>query len=126
MDVFSVEIWLFNSSTNTKDLIFIKQWIKITYLAWTSSAYFFTMSHSDNDAHFIREISSLVQFDDDNSASCMSAKFRTHGYSWSALFEEFLLLIFPLNLQMNFFTYESVLLILTQQDILSSSVSSIL
>ena len=60
------------------------------------------------------------------SASCMSATFNTHGYSWSALFEDFLLLIFSLNLQMNFFTYVIVILILTQQDILSSSVSNIL
>ena len=56
------------------------------------------------------------------SASCMSVTFKTHGYSWS----EFLPSIFSLNLQMNFFTYASVLLILTQKDILSSSVSKIL
>ena len=65
MDVFSVEIWSFNSSTNTKDLIFIYEWIKITYLAQTLQAYSFTVSHSDKDAHFILEISSSMQFDND-------------------------------------------------------------
>ena len=59
-------------------------------------------------------------------ASCLSASFKTHGYFWSALFEEFILLIICLNLQMNFFTYASVLLILVQQDIFSSTVCNIL
>ena len=62
------------------------------------------------------------------SAFYMSATFNTHahGYSWSPLFEAFLLLIFSLNLRMNFFTCASVLLILTRENILSSSVSHIL
>ena len=119
MDVFSVEIWSFNSSTNTKDLILIKEWIKITYFAWTLEAYFITISNSDKDANFILELSSLVQI----SALCISAAFKAHEYSWAALFEEFLPLIFALNLQVNFFTYASVL---SQQDILSSSMSNIL
>ena len=59
------------------------------------------------------------------SASCLSATFKTDRYSLSVLFEEFLPLNFSLNLQMNFFTYAGFLLILTQQDILSSSVSNI-
>ena len=65
MDVFSVEIWSFNSSTNMKDNIFIKELIKITYFAWTLEAYFITISNSDKDANFILELSSLVQLDSD-------------------------------------------------------------
>ena len=60
------------------------------------------------------------------SASCLSATYKTDRYTLSVLFEEFLPLNFPLNLQMNFFKYAGFLLILTQQDILSSSMSDIL
>ena len=59
------------------------------------------------------------------SASCISSTFKINVYSRSALFEEFFPLILALNLQMHFFIYASVLFILTQQDILSSSVSNI-